>query len=349
MVSSALWTDYDNDGWSDMIIAGEFMPITFIKNEKGKGFSLPFIIEHSQGWWNSIIGGDFDNDGDIDYVAGNLGFNSRHKASAKEPLCIYAKDYDKNGLIDPVMCYYVNGVNYIYPTRDEMIKQISSMRVRFTSYENFAKVNFKESFTAEELADAYVVKSECFASSYIENKGNGKFIRTNLPAEAQFAPVYGMITGDYTGDGNLDILMAGNSYATEASTGRYDAMSGLLLTGDGKGNFIAVKSAVTGFKADTDVKSLVQLFSPQGEATVLAGNNSGPMGAWQLRKNQKIVPVKNSDRYAIIKKKNGQSYRQEFYYGSNYLSQTSRILQVGKDVISIIIYDSHGNQREVIL
>jgi enediyne biosynthesis protein E4 len=349
MVTAALWTDYDNDGWSDLILAGEFMPITLLKNTHGEFRNPKSEIRNSSGWWNSITAGDFDNDGDIDYVAGNLGLNSRHKASAKEPLCIYAKDYDKNGLIDPVMCYYVNGVNYIYPTRDEMIKQISSMRVRFTSYENFAKTNFKESFTAEELSDAYVVKSECFASSYLENKGNGKFVRTNLPAEAQFAPVYGMITGDYTGDGNLDILMAGNSYATEASTGRYDAMSGLLLTGDGIGNFMAVKSNVTGFTADADVKSLVQLFSPQGKATVLAGNNSGPMGAWQLRKNQKIIPVKNADIYAIIKKKNGQQYRQEFYYGSNYLSQTSRMLQVGKDVISIIIYDSLGNQREIIL
>jgi enediyne biosynthesis protein E4 len=349
MVTAALWTDYDNDGWTDLIIAGEFMPITFLKNTSGKFRNPKSEIANSSGWWNSITAGDFDNDGDIDYVAGNLGLNSRHRASVKEPLCIYAKDYDKNGLIDPVMCYYVNGINYIYPTRDEMIKQISSMRVRFTSYENFAKASFKESFTAAELSDAYIVKSECFASSYFENMGNGKFIRKNLPAEAQFAPVYGMITADYTGDGNLDILMAGNSYATEASTGRYDAMSGLLLQGDGKGNFIAVKSLVTGFKSDGDVKSLVQLYSPQGTATVLTGNNSGAMGAYQLRKNQKVVPVKNNDRYAIIKKKNGQSYRQEFYYGSNYLSQTSRMLQVGKEVISITIYDSNGSQREVLL
>ncbi|MGZ8557284.1 MAG: FG-GAP repeat domain-containing protein, partial [Chitinophagaceae bacterium] len=347
MVTSALWTDYDNDGWTDLIMAGEFMPISFIKNNNGKSFHPPFIIEHSQGWWNSITAGDFDNDGDIDYVAGNLGLNSRHKASAKEPLCIYAKDYDKNGLIDPVMCYYVNGVNYIYPTRDEMIKQISSMRVRFTSYEDFAKASFKESFKAGEIADAYVVKSECFASSYLENLGNGKFVKKSLPTEAQFAPVYGMITADYNYDGNLDILIAGNSYATEASTGRYDAMTGLLLKGDGTGNFIAVNSAVTGFKADGDVKSLVQLFSPQGTTTVLAGNNSGTMGAYKLRIKQKIIPLKSTDRFAIIKKKNRQLYRQEFYFGSNYLSHTSRMLSVGKDVVSIIIYDNKGNQRQV--
>ena len=174
----------------------------------------------------------FDNDGDIDYVVGNLGINSRNKASIKEPLCIYAKDYDKNGLIDPVMCYYVNGKNYIYATRDEMIKQINSMRGRFSSYADYAKVTFEESFLPDEIKDAYVVKAECLESSYFENLGNGKFTRKALPLEAQFAPVFGMLTGDYNNDGNIDILMAGNSYATEASTGRYDAMTGLLLAGD---------------------------------------------------------------------------------------------------------------------
>ena len=349
MVSSALWSDYDNDGWNDLIITGEFMPITFIKNENGKSFHSPFTIDHSQGWWNSIVAGDFDNDGDIDYVAGNLGLNSRHKASPDKPLCIYAKDYDKNGLIDPVMCYFVNGENYIYPTRDEMIKQIASMRVRFASYKDYAKADFKESFTPDEIKDAYVVKSECFESSYFENTGNGKFVRKSLPAEAQFAPVFGMLTGDYNGDGNLDVLMAGNSYATEASTGRYDAMTGLLLAGDGKGNFKPVNSAATGFKADGDVKSLAKIFSVDGTEIILVGNNSGKMEAYQLNKNQTInIAVKSTDAYAVIHKKNGQSYRQEFYFGSNYLSQTSRMLQVGKDVTSVIIYDTNGNKREQI-
>ena len=110
MVSSALWTDFDNDGWIDLMLVGEFMPISFIKNKNGRLlFNSPVTIEHSKGWWNSIASGDFDEDGDMDYVIGNLGLNTRHKASAKEPLCIYAKDFDKNGSLDPVMCYYVLG------------------------------------------------------------------------------------------------------------------------------------------------------------------------------------------------------------------------------------------------
>ncbi len=347
MVTSALWTDYDNDGWQDLMVAGEFMPITFIKNEKGKSLHPPLTIEHSQGWWNSITAGDFDYDGDIDYVVGNLGGNSRYKASATEPLCIYAKDYDKNGLMDPVMCYYVDGENYIYPTRDEMIKQINSMRGRFSSYVDYAKVTFKESFLPEEIRDAYVVKSECFESSYFENKGKGKFKRKALPAEAQFAPVFGMLTGDYNNDGNLDVLMAGNSYSTEASTGRYDAMEGLLLTGDGKGNFKPLKSSVTGFKADNDVKSLAQIEYASGSNVILIGNNDGKMQAYQFKQKQNIsIQVKNTDVYAIVQKKNGQSYKQEFYYGNNYLSQTSRKLEVNTDATRVTIFDNKGNKRE---
>ncbi|CAN5494934.1 VCBS repeat-containing protein [soil metagenome] len=350
MVTSALWTDYDNDGWNDLVISGEFMPLTFVKNNKGKFFDAPFAIDHSKGWWNSIVAGDFDNDGDIDYVIGNLGLNSRHKASVKEPLCIYAKDYDKNGLVDPVMCYYVNGKNYIYPTRDEMVKQISSMRGRFASYRDYASVTFEESFLPAEIKDAYIVQAECFESSYLENKGNGKFIRKALPAAAQFAPVFGMLTGDYNGDGNLDILLAGNDYSTEASTGRYDALQGLLLAGDGKGNFTLIKTAATGFTADNDVKGLTQIQTAKGGAIILAANNNAGMQAWRLpQKNTITIPVKNTDAYAIVQKKNGQLYKQEFYFGSNYLSQTSRNLIVSKEVVHVTLVDNKGIKRERIL
>ena len=292
MVTSALWSDYDNDGWSDLVLAGEFMPFTIIRNEHGK-FGKPKITEHSQGWWNSIVAGDFDNDGDIDYVAGNLGLNSRHKASAKEPLCIYAKDFDKNGLIDPLMCYYVDGKNYLYPTRDEMIRQIASMRVRFSTYKDYAQAEFKESFTADELRDAYIVRSECFESSYFQNDGHGNFQRKRLPVEAQFAPVFGMVSGDFNEDGNPDVLMAGNSYATEASTGRYDAMSGLLLAGDGKGNFACVKSSATGFNADKDVKGVAEINGGDGGSIILVSNNSEKMQAYALNAKTRLVPVEN--------------------------------------------------------
>jgi len=119
MVTDAIWTDYDNDGWQDLMLVGEFMPITFFKNEAGTIAQSPFTIDHSKGWWNSINAADFDNDGDTDYVLGNLGLNTRYReVSTEEPLCVYGKDFDKNGRIDPVICYYIEGENYISASRD---------------------------------------------------------------------------------------------------------------------------------------------------------------------------------------------------------------------------------------
>jgi hypothetical protein len=349
MVTSALWTDFDNDGWTDLMLAGEFMPIIFIKNKNGKlQYDSPLSIEHSQGWWNSITAGDFDEDGDIDYIIGNLGLNTRFKASAAEPLCIYAKDFDKDGRIDPVMCYYVHGKNYIYPSRDEMIKQIAAMRLRFPLYKDFASVSFEKSFTKQELSDAFVVKAECFESSYLENKGNGRFIRKTLPIQCQFAPIFGMITGDYNQDGHLDILMTGNSYSTEVSTGNYDAMSGLLLIGNGKGNFQPVNSNITGFKADADSKGMAQINLADNSSEILVASNNNKLQSYEFIKKKTIaIPVNQNDVYAIVYKKDGTSFKQELFLENTYLSSSSRMLCYADPVVSVTVFDSKGIKRDI--
>ncbi len=349
MVTSALWTDYDNDGWIDLMLAGEFMPITFIKNNKGKlDFNSIIVVPHSSGWWNSITAGDFDQDGDMDYIVGNLGLNSRHKASVKEPLCIYAKDYDKNGRIDPIMCYYVHGQNYIYPTRDELIKQVNAMRGRFKSYEDYASVSFDESFTKEELSDAIVVKSECFETSYFENKGNGQFERKGLPIECQFAPVYGVLTGDYNNDGFLDVLLTGNSYATETSTGRYDAMTGILLAGNGKGNFSVLQSNNTGFKADADAKGTAEIYLQDGKRLILVANNAAALQSYTaLVKPAHMVTFQKNDAWYIVHKKDGSSYKAEIYHGNSYLSASAAVAGFADNIEKIIIFSYDNSQREI--
>lgn len=347
MVTSALWTDYDNDGWVDLMVAGEFMPISIIGNKNGKLNQLPAVqFEQSGGWWNSIVADDFDEDGDIDYVVGNIGLNSRFKASAEKPICIYGKDFDKNGRIDPIMCYYVNDKNYIYSTRDEMIRQINSMRGRFETYNDYASVTFEKSFLKNELADAVIVKVQSTETCYFENLGHGKFSRKVLPVQAQFGPVYTMLTGDYNDDGYQDILLAGNSYATEPSTGRYDALSGLLLSGDGKGNFAPNMSSQTGFVADKDVKGMAELFLADGGSVLLIGNNNAAMDIYQgNKKSRKIITPNDKDVYVIVHKKNGGSYKQELYFGNNYLSQTSRKLKVSSHIKSVSFYDAYGHKR----
>jgi enediyne biosynthesis protein E4 len=349
MVTSALWTDYDNDGWIDLMLVGEFMPITFLKNNNGQIRNLKSEIPNSSGWWNSIAAADFDEDGDIDYIIGNLGLNTRHKASTKEPLCIYAKDFDKNGRLDPVMCYYVDGKNYIYPTRDEMIKQMAAMRGRFQSYKDFASVTFEESFTKQELSDALVVKSECFESSYLENKGNGKFERKALPVECQFAPIFGMLTGDYNNDGHVDVLITGNAYSTEVSTGAYDAMTGILLTGNGKGNFKTVASNTTGFKADGDSKGMALLHTAGNANIILSANNEGDLKTYAYATNNiTSAAAGKNDVYALIQKKDGKAYRQEFYWGNAYLSNSSRVFSYNSSLVSsVIFYDNNGNKKQI--
>ena len=345
MVTSALWTDFDNDGWQDLVVVGEFMPVTFIKNENGKKFSAPFIIDHSQGWWNSIVAGDFDNDGDIDYVAGNLGLNGPYKASEKEPVCIYAKDYDHNGRIDPIMCHYQDGKEYIVHTRDDLNKQITPMRARFKDYTSYATANFQQAFTPGEISDAYVVRAETFASAYIENLGKGKFVLHSLPLQAQFAPIYGMVCKDLNNDGNLDVLCIGNSYATEVQTGHYDAQASVLLIGNGKGNFTINRKEIN---AIGDNKSLSQLINADGSSLFLVGSNSDSLHVYRLNETpQKNVAINASDAYAIITARNGMKCRQEFYYGSTYLSQSSRRLTVAANIKSVVIYNNSGNKREI--
>lgn len=351
MVSAALWTDYDNDGWTDLLLAGEFMPLTFIKNVNGKlAYNSAITISHSQGWWNSIAAADFDEDGDMDYIIGNLGLNTRHKANTKEPLCIYAKDFDKNGRLDPIMCYYLEGKNYVFHTRDEMIKQIAAMRGRFQSYKDFASVTFEESFTKEELSDASVVKAERFESSYLENKQNGKFELRALPIECQFAPIFGMLTGDYNNDGHTDVLITGNSYATEVSTGAYDAMTGIMLAGDGKGNFKSLGSSITGFKADGDSKGLATLPLSPSNQIIVSANNDGDIESYVFTTNGSTnLAVGKTDKYAIIQKKDGSAYKREFYWGDAYLSGSSRILTYNpSQVLSVTLYDDKGNKKQVL-
>jgi hypothetical protein len=345
MVTSALWTDFDNDGWQDLMIVGEFMPITFLRNEKGKTFSSPFTIEHSYGWWNSLVSGDFDNDGDIDYIAGNLGLNGPYKASAEEPVCIYAKDYDKNGRLDPIMCHYLDGKEYTVHARDDINKQITPMRARFRDYASYAAVTFKEAFRPDEINDAYVVRSETFASAYIENLGKGKFAMRNLPIEAQFAPVYGMVSKDFNGDGNLDVLCIGNSYATEVQTGRYDSQGSFLLFGDGKGNFTVNRKEIN---AIGDNKAIAELISANGSSLFLISSNSDSLHVYRLNQpSQKIVSINPDDTYAIIAFRNGTKCRREFYYGSTYLSQSTRQLTISPNIRSVDVYNSAGNKREL--
>jgi hypothetical protein len=171
LVTSALWTDVDKDGWMDLMIVGEFMPITCYKNNGGRTL-CPFgkeSLSHTSGWWNSLTAGDFDSDGDMDYIAGNLGLNTRYRGNQKEPLCIYANDYDKNGSIDPVMTYYCREQNILFtPVMNSLVRS-GAMRLRFRSIKSMLMQRLKNPSFPRNWESAYVVCADWFETSYVEN------------------------------------------------------------------------------------------------------------------------------------------------------------------------------------
>lgn len=349
MVTGALWTDVDQDGWTDLLLVGEFMPVTCLRNNSGKNF-ISFAVstfENTSGWWNSLAGGDFDNDGDLDYVAGNLGLNTRYRGTAEEPCCVHAKDFDKNGSMDPVITYYLGGEKHVAHARDELIAQMNVMRQRFRNYSTYADATFSESFLPSELDSAYVRCSEWFQTSYIENKGHGKFAIRALPVETQFAPVYGIVADDFNGDGKLDVLMSGNLHAAEITTGNYDASVGVLLLGDANGNFFPVAPAESGFYSDGDAKGLVRVTLAGPGDLIIAGNNSAKVKTWTVSDPGPEFAPRPDDSFALITLASGETRRHEFYYGSTYLSQSSRIMHLPAGVTKVVVTNYTGESRNI--
>jgi hypothetical protein len=351
LIAAALWTDFNKDGWTDLILAGEWMPLTFFKNEQGKlrNVTSGTGLEKYTGWWNSITAADFDKDGDIDYVAGNLGLNTQYKVSQDEPMQITAKDFDRNGTLDPVCSYFVQGKRYPIYQRDLLLIQIPSLKNKFKNYDEYAKATMTDIFPENSVKDAYIRDSRYFESAYVENLGNGSFKLRPLPAEAQTSPVFGMLSGDYNSDGNTDLILVGNSYSSNVYTGQYDAFIGLFLEGNGKGEFSPVPGRESGFFADGDAKGMAELTMKDGSSLILVAQNSDSLKVLKaLRPPVKIIKLKNDEVCAVLTYKTGEKEYREFYYGSGYLSQSSRVCQVPAGVISVSITSYKGEIRNII-
>jgi hypothetical protein len=220
--------------------------------------------------------------------------------------------------------------------------------VRFRTYADYANATFDESFLKEELADALVVKSETFANSYLENLGDGKFKLSALPRTAQTAPMYGVIAGDFNRDDLPDILSVGNFYSGEVFSGRYDASIGWLLEGDGKGNFHPVKVEASGFFVKGDAKGMATLNLADKELIITTINN-GPIKVQALsREDNRVYDPGPGDISALIKRGDGSLQKVEFFYGSGYLSQSSRILPIPDEAVSVLILDTEGKETEIL-
>jgi hypothetical protein len=354
MVTTALWTDYDQDQQVDLMVAGEFMIIRLYKNKGGRleDVTPTTGLALSNGWWNSLNGADFDNDGDTDYVAGNWGRNVPYQVSPDQPVSVYAGDFNGDGRWDPVLTHYLNGQEYPFHSRDELINQMTGLRKKFTRYAEYANAKMTDITAPEAIASAYTVRAVGFESLYIENLGGGKFRTKPLPVRAQTAPVFGSLCVDVTGDGNTDLLLVGNSYASEVVTGPYDAFTGALLQGDGHGNFEPLPSQKSGFFVDGDAKALASLTLADGNPLILVTQNAGRMKAFSAlgakgTRNQRPLPLQANDAWANISFPDGTRRRQEFYYGASYLSQSSRTYLPPAGAVSVVIYDYTGKSRTV--
>lgn len=357
MVTDALWSDFDKDGKVDLVITGEWMAVTFLKNNGGSFVSINKTTGIGQhlGWWNSLASGDFDNDGDIDYIAGNLGLNSNYRASPKEPMTVYAKDLDNNSSLDLMLFCYMNaedGTRKPFPmhTRDDLSSQLVSIRKKYPTYKAYGLASMNDLWSVPDRQGAIKKIANHLQSAYIENKGNGQFVMRSLPIEAQTAPLYGMMSDDIDDDGNLDLLLVGNDYGMEPYSGRHDAFNGLCLKGDGKGNFTSLSVPESGFFVGGDAKGLAKIHTAANGDIWIATQNQDSLVVYSKTTNAsdtKWIKLKPDDFYADITYKNGVRRRVEFYYGSTYLSQSSRSFPFSKEMQKITVTNFKGETSTV--
>ncbi|MFC6998836.1 VCBS repeat-containing protein [Rufibacter roseus] len=279
LVTDAAWHDLNNDNKAELVVVGEWMPVSVfsLKNGKLTENTNAFFSKKYSGWWNKLYVGDFNQDRKPDLIIGNLGLNTQCKASEKEPAQLIFKDFDDNGAIDPILCFYIQGKSYPYVTRDELLDQISMMRTRFPDYTSYANAGLEHIFSEPELKDAGRLSANYLQTAYFVGGEDGKFKEAQLPVQAQYAPVFAIATLDYNQDGAMDLLLGGNVNKARLRFGKSDANYGQLLQNDGKGNFTYVPQQKSGFKVVGDVRCILPVSN-----TVLFGVNQKPVMAYKL-------------------------------------------------------------------
>src|SRR3978361_841228 len=239
MITDARWFDYDRDGKMDLVVTGEYMPVRVFHNEgkQLKEVTKEAGLSNSNGWWNRLVIADIDGDGYPDIVAGNHGLNSRFKCSENKPVRSYVSDFDDNGSVEQVITCYNGDKAYPMALRHDLVGELPYLKKKYLKYENYKEQTIEDICTKEQLDKSVKLEAKEFRSCVLMNNGKQGFTIKPLPVEAQFSVMYGISVNDYDGDGKQDILLGGNFYQSKPEAGIYDASYGVLLKGDGKGNF----------------------------------------------------------------------------------------------------------------
>ncbi len=278
MVTSAVWTNVVGDAKPDLMVVGEWMPVTLFENQNGKlvkADGSKFNFNNTEGWWNRIVESDVDQDGDPDYILGNLGDNYKFHASKEKPFMVYCDDYDQNGTYDIVLAKF-NGKDMV-PIRGRQCssEQVPSIASKFPNYTSFANANLKDIY-GEGLEAGLHYQAHTFESAMLVNEG-GSFKLVPLPRQAQFSTVQAIVVEDFNGDGKKDIVMGGNLFNAEIETTRADASVGSVFLGDGKNIFAKnLKVNESGFFIPYDVKDIKSI-QVDGKPCLLVGINNNAL------------------------------------------------------------------------
>lgn len=273
MVTNALWIDIDKDGNKDLMLSYEWGGIDVFINNKN-GFSKKQITD-KKGWWNFILPCDINNDGNIDFIVGNLGLNTKLKASEKEPVSLYYNDFDNNGKKEQVLTYYLKGQEIPFATKQELEKQIPYLKKDFLYAENFAKSSLNSLFGKDKIKQAEKLTADYFSNAVLINKGNLKFEIKPLPFQAQLSSFRAAAVVNANDDNLPDIMMMGNYYDNNVELGRLDGDFGTILINKGGGNF--EYQPLNGLAVKGQVRHISSIEINKQRAFILARNNDSLM------------------------------------------------------------------------
>ncbi len=333
-VCDALFTDVDNDGRPDLLLAGEWSPLRLYRNTptQWEEVTATMGLDASYGWWNSLAAGDFDNDGDTDYIAGNYGLNSLLQPSPAWPLRALLADLDANGGLDFLPLTYLedkDGSQQLFPyhNRSDVAKQINRVKSDFTTHAAFAATlpTYFNQMAATNNQPVSALQVNSFQSIYLENQGEKGLVAHPLPMAAQAFPIFGILPMDLNEDAYLDLLIIGNDHGVETGQGHADAGNGLVLLGQGNATFRSLTAQESGFYVPGEGRSLVVVRTAQGPL-LLAAQQRGALLAFEPRRALDAKSYSSLDYQAFLDSRSGR--KTECYLGSGYLGQSGRYVYV---------------------